>query len=100
MPEGHNGKFATNKEFFEYQVENNERHHQSQIKTRDRIEAVEKNLILHIDSKLQVLDKCPAYQNQVDNNKDEIGKLRSKSNRWDVVNSGLIAVATWLGLTN
>ena len=77
MADGENGRITT-REFYD-----------ALLKTNDKMDDMERRILAKIEA---IQDRCP-HENQIHNNKDEIEKLRQKSNWFD----GLLAVLTVIG---
>ena len=87
MPTPANGNRVNTQQLYAAMLQEHEQRHQMELRILSRIDEV---------------FKCfPAIQNQVETNKSEIEKLRTRGDRWDTINTLIAivgsAISGWIG---
>jgi len=87
MPTPANGNRVTTTKLYDLLMEQHEQRHQMELRIIGRID--------------EIMKCFPAIQNQVETNKSEIEKLRTRGDRWDTINTLIAivgsAISGWIG---
>jgi hypothetical protein len=78
MADGDNNGRITTREFYD-----------ALLKTNDKMDDMERRILAKIEA---IQDRCP-HTTQINNNKDEIDKLRQRSNWLDGINAAFAIIA-------